>query len=424
MTYTATDRRGIKREVCVERGEHWLRLLTEVTDVGLLMTEEWAEEFAGVLQFPLYQGILCDFDKGQVHAFLQSAGGNRLFDGEVTYYRRLWRSTTVYRLLLGDPALWKQVVAEMNAVTNQRMQELEPELLPVMTRFPGYSREFYDAVPYNLEDDRLPDSFQEIAARMRTPQDALELFESSRLPKSKLVRRFFCNQPQMLFFLKEHEQIFWLLGSAEQYRLFLQRDRYLLDILYELHRRPLLRVFLKDFASVCGPEQLLNQMQKEWPSVLSYAKEYVSLGTEGRKAARQQWNGRIKYSFHSQPLQFSVPMAKGNKQMKDIYTVSGFTVRRLKTSREYMEVANALNNCLGCWPTFGNPVYCFCNDEGDPVGAAEVLGQTVVQARAYENKSLEVYPGLQEAYEEWLDQAELTDDDFFDMDDPDMPLLF
>lgn len=399
-----------KNMVCMERGEGTLRISMEIWDMGFFLDETWASDFSGSVLFPMCEKVLCDFQTGLTILSVEDRDGNLLCMKDVTNDYSFWRSSAVFRSLSRDEMLWKRATTEMETVTGQTIQGIEPALLPALVRFPGYQRKFYDGIPYSLHDESIPKSFWEIAGKLRTPQSAVDHFERSNLPNIKSVRRVLFQNPFMLFFLPELETVWGLLEELHLFHGFLD-SIYVTDVLCELHNRPIIKEFLEDYRHTCGTKALYDRFRKEWGMTVLRAKEYVTLGPEGREVQRSQWPEGFHGGMGEQEMSFSMPM-RAHERLEDSYTVDDFVVRRLRTYREYHEAAKALSNCLRSWSSYRNPVYVFINEKGEIVAAAEVMGQTVVQKKSYENKEIDIYPGLRSAYDQWLDMANLGDDEY------------
>lgn len=397
--------------------------LTAVTDVGQLLKENWLQEFRGSISFPLYEGAVFSFGKGRAWLYLQNAAGERLYVRDATCKYAWWESTVVFRLLKRDRGLWYACIPWLEAASGGKLEGFGPELLPAVARFPGFSRDFYDAIPYG-QDECIPVSFRWAAKQLRTPRGAKEFYLHSGLPQCKTIRKLFFQSPQLMFYMPEHKIIWRLLGDVNRYRSFLE-GQCLYDVLATLHQRPAIEGFFRDYACVCGPKTLDEKLCREWSGLRTAAIDYCSMSRESRMLEQKRWPGKkFQWLYRERMPAFSIPMAKAAEGVLDEYTVDGFTFRRLRTNREYARAGREMQNCLGSWGTSDNPVFCIHSRLGKPVGAVEIRDKTVVQVRAFDNQSIFIYPGLFEAYRQWMDAENLVEEFGLELRDFDDELPF
>ena len=422
MTYTTFDQNKNMQEIQAVWCGKKLTFLTRVADIGNLMREKWLRGFAGQLSFPLYEGATFNFAKGRIYLFLQDGQGKRLYVRDATENYSRWESTILFGMLAEDGRLWRGVVDGMEPSIGHALTDCGPELLPAVTRFPGFQRDFYDAIPYGMNES-IPASFRAAAKRLHTPRMAKAFFLDSKLPKSKSIRRAFFRRPQLMFYMPEQELICGLLGDVNLYRMFLESTS-LFDVLSTLHQRPMLETFFRDYARVCGTRSLAGKLQEGWRSMETDAMNYCTLSQEERMVEQKRWNRcRAFLVWRNKGPGFSVPMAQA-EGLPDSYVVEGFTFRRLRTSREYTKTGSKMKNCLAAWSPGDNPVFCVLGRNGEPVAAVEVEDRTVVQIRGYENRSILLHPGLFEAYRQWSDLVGLKEDLGLELRDYDDELPF
>lgn len=408
MVYTTIYQGWKELELQVNHCGQKMTFLSEIPDMGQMLQENWLSGFCGEISFPLFEGVTFHFGKGRIYLFLQNSQGKKIYLRDATEKYSRWESSLIFQILSGDRRLWNLLISKMEPAIANAMTGYGPELLPAVTRFPGFSRDFYDVIPYG-KNEKIPHSFQTAAKGLHTPKKAKEFYLSSNLPKCKSIRREFFRRPQLMFYMQEHETMWGILEDINLYRTFLESES-LFEVLASLHQRPMLETFFQDYSHVCGAKALVEKMRNGWKPLSSIGIDYCSLGKDERKSAQKRWSRTkiLMTSWRGHP-EFSVPMARA-EGVPERYTIDGFTFSRLRTSREYDKTGQKMMNCLSAWRPSDNPVFGVYSRNGAAVAAVEVEGNTVVQVRGRENKSIFLCPGLFEAYRQWVSAVKLEED--------------
>lgn len=411
MVLETTNKTGAIQSLYMTQENQCITLKTELKDIGLLFKAQWFSGFEGrITAFPLFEYAVFDFDTGYSCIYAKDRNGSLLHHRDTTYHHKDWQSSAIFNLLSNDFHLWEQLRNQLRTIVEGRMLGVGPALLPAVAHFPGYDESFYTGIPYCVDEDRLPNSFRSIAQEIRTPKKAVSYFGTFPFSKAKTIRKRFFERPELMFYLEEHLQIFEALkGDINLFVEFLDAPG-IFDLLQSFHQSPLMFCYCKDYSSVCSPRSLLSSLLFRWSVTESYAVYYGSRSEEIRQEQQCLWRKKKpSHTMEARMPSFSIPMSDVGLNLLDEYEAEGFRFTLMKTSREYILAAKALNNCLWSYGSTKNPVYLIQDESGVPVGAVEVNELEVVQAKSKDNKELSSCAGLEEAFDGFLAQTGLDD---------------
>lgn len=103
-------------------------------------------------------------------------------------------------------------------------------------------------------------------------------------------------------------------------------------------------------------------------------------------------------------------MARINDKIKNC-TIDGYNFVALKSKYEYVQAGKQLKNCLVGWECIDNPIVAV-KKNNKIVGAVEINGIYVFQARGYDNSNIEntdFYP----AFLKFCEKYSLSEPRFF-----------
>jgi len=376
-------------------------------DVGLeeLLAMPGEEEVS--LCPPLYQTV--SFYPEQGRAFLRIAGqdGGVLADRELTHDPACWRGSRLYQVLSRSDLARRKLLSAFAEGWGGPLpfgREAPPEALVSMTAFCGFSRAFYDAIPYDVERGGLDRSFAAVAERLHRAADLPAIYDASALPGAKTARRLFFTRQGLFFYLREAELLWEALGDANVFRRVMSLG-HIYEILSFFHRYPGSGVFLRDYRAVKGAKGLADGLEHRWSSVQEYALRYGAMDPVGREGQRMSWkSGGIPARDGAG---CSIPIGKDGG-IRDC-TVDGYRFTLLRTGQDFHLAGKALNNCLGSWRAYDNPVVLIRKGAACK-GAVELKGNRVVQARIRDNGPIEDDAELDRAFRKWAGRQKLTID--------------
>lgn len=410
-----------KRRIEITSGNNRISLRCEVLDAGELMSVPCVSEEIR-LDFPFYETACFDFSDGHTYLGLEGAGGKQLFCVDATYDKGIWSSGILYDSIVRN----KYVKRTLRRAFNEQWEKEIPfsaaefgvNEMRLVTRFVGYDRSFYTAIPFYGQDFRIDESFGDIERHMRFSSKAHLVYNNSSLPQMKSIRRMFFENAGLLFYVKECEELWKIFRSPDYFRSFLGLSN-IFEILSDLHIRPGVFEFFKEYRREMGEIYLLKLFRDVWGSVLRYAINYESLTESMREYEREKWGkNKMLYPVNIHP-RYATPMPVPDGRISNCY-IDGYEFYWLKTSGDYLEASRALNNCLAGWSIRYRPVVCV-RQNGKIVGAIEVGEDYINQAFTVDNFSFEVNPPLNCAFKKWKKKNRISEiyDDEEDEDDGD-----
>lgn len=393
------------RRVDITRSSTAITLSCELLGIDELMALPWVPTELGFSELPDFEVLTFNLKNGRSYIKL----GNIVRD--VTEHSELLTGS-LCREVVRNISVFRALRHAFEAVYGGALPYADHELglkeYIRLTRFVGFKRPFYDAIPYLNCTEGIEDSFKKTVSRMHTADSALALFRSSRLPDVPSLRRLFAKKTELLFYLEECERLWDIISDINHYRTLLSFDR-ILHVLSTLRMRSGIYALIEDLCRERGIKATVFRLTNRWYNTREYGVLYASLSDIGRRAERKRWD-KERTVFFDDPVDsptFCVPMFTELPDIRDC-EIEGFRFYWLHTSGDYQQAGRELRNCLGEWDCYKNPVVCV--KEGDTtVAAIEVSGRSVVQARGESNCAVFHVKGLKYAIDKWIEINGLSD---------------
>ena len=288
--------------------------------------------------------------------------------------------------------------------------ELTADHYILLCMFVGYEGAFYEGLPcsYNRGELIMP-GFERAAAALHLAEDLPELYAKSDLPGFKSVKRFVLEHPQLMFYLKELEQLWQLFPDPNLFCALLQ-SRKAPAILSFLHRYGQGTAYLSMLRDVKGMHWLCKRLTgSRGHFLLQEATRYAALSAYARDQIRATWQeGRhpdIFEMMYEEPGLFLPPPAS-EESMPDC-TIRGYRFRRLKSPRDFQEAGRALNNCLVSSDHGHRTIYAVVKEQ-QYMAAVEIEGRAVVEASLAECEDIRTDRKLLKAFLAWCDKYRLS----------------
>lgn len=423
------------RDVCVSYCDGRVEVKAEICGLDELLSLPWSTIGPITLEFPIYELVIFELCSGHTYVDIQFANGASVSRRDITCEPCAWKKGVVYQLLCNNTVLKRTARRVFSEIIEGEVpfakSELTPEKYILMTRFVGFGHGFYDAIPYARGTFEIEKTFADIAQRIHTVSDAVSVFDESRLPKCKSVRRIFFSNPGLIFYIRECEELWMAVGDVNHYhRLMVRED--IFELLSLLHQRPILLDLVYDYAKVKGVKTMISQLLDEWRFYVEYALDYCTMNASMKLSEQKKWTQiplkRLEYADEDEldeaayyrrrnrPALFSIPMRRPYKPMRNC-VIDGFSFEWLRSGNEYYAAGKALCNCLGSWNGMNNPVVAI-RMNGETVAAVEVGRFGVMQARGDHNSDVSEVIGLGAALQKWMKKYSLKD---LRSDDDDLP---
>lgn len=367
---------------------------------------------------PLTGSLVFNFSNG--HTFFKITGSDNATVAvyDVTDFNEVWTGSQLREYLLRT-LVWRKLLRAFQEQYGEPLPFPKEEIcvnhLIALTRFQHYPREFYDAIPYNLDTGHMARGFKGIGRRLRRIDDLPALYDKANLPQVKSVRRcFFLNQG-LFFYLKEAETLWGLLEDTNHFSHFLRQENVFM-ILSMLRSYAGLTVFFQDVKMIKNVSTLAKIFQDEnWdPNILDYGVRYLAMSPSTRLKEQRRWKGKMTYD-RPEAERLSIPAPTSRTQELKECSVGPYTFSLLRSKREYWLAGQALHNCLNsCFPSDR------CLNQSDIVvvkkgaqykAAIEIIRDRINQALAAHNKVLGTEPDLLAAVCRWAEINGLTFED-------------
>ena len=367
-------------------------------------------------RFDLTESITFDFWNGHTFLTLRDADKNRLAVTDITGQDLFaLANDPVIKHINKEPVLQKIarfLEERWGAPLPFSEEELQADRLVLLTRFVGYQRDFYGALPFIKSGNGIEKTFRPIAEKLRFSKNVPQVFAKTALPKTKNVKRIIFASPELLFYRAELEKIWQLLHDLNYFCLFLTSDEInIYETLAFLHQLPGSFRFLEDYRAESGKARFFKALAKK-SNWYNYASYYFAMDENSKRRERKRWKDRSVFPYRFEPSRcFSIPFPVLHKdcEMPRDCTIHGYTFTRLRNSREYRSAGKQLQNCLEDYPCFAHGNVYGIKEGGNYVAAVELEGKTIMQAHTFKNGDIESDSLIFSAYSIWKRQNDLEE---------------
>lgn len=392
---------------------------SEVSNISELFAFKWMTEESFRVTFPMYECLTFNLRRGSVYIRLKDEDGNVLCQRDVTPYPELLCGSIANSLITENKKVQRSVKRMFASVWGCKLpynsRGISMKSLFEMTLFVGYTRAFYNAVPYKADAMQVDGSFRINTKKMHNAGNVVKLYAQSELPKAKSIRRIFFQKPALFFYLEEAEMLWNAIGDYNLYCAFLESD-VVFEVLSDMHMRPGIIEYITDFCRTKNAHSFVKNIQQDWTEIFARAIDYCCARPEVKKAIRDSWiSGNALSRSELRKPSYSIPMKSPEERITDC-CIDGYTFFWLRTSREYEKAGEAMNNCLGTWHTNNSPVVCV-RKEDEYVAAIEIENGIIVQARGLWNMPIEYDEEFSEVFEKWKQKYKLRKKIRYVMDD-------
>ena len=415
---------------CDTAGERQVDLSLHRGKISLRCSVESVEEILCLQQmkhqrvhltFPLYEVITFNLRRGRVSLRYEDENGVTLHCRDITEMPRQMVGGATYRVLSCNRRVMRRILGLFRTAWGCPLAYTE-RMPPVsalvqMTRFVGYPRSFYAAIPYEVGTYRIQSAFRCMARLLRNASILPVIYDRVGLPRAKSLRRLMFQNPGFFFYVFQVSTLSSVLNDVNLTCRFLEGSR-AYQVLTDLFARPKIMDYLVDYAHAKSPHRMLSMMEEMWDVMYSQAIEYASMSPEMQRITQFAWSRRGEVAPWGN-LPYSVPMHPPARQIPDS-EVDGYTFFWLYSSNDYAHAARLLNNCLGQWKSQNAPVVCV-RKRDRYVAAIEVRYPYVEQAFARNNDPISHDPPLERAIHAWMERYRLEWGSHVDDDEGVMP---
>lgn len=352
-------------------------------------------------QLSIFQSVFFDFKNHKVFSIIESLDEKPIvnIDIDVKFMHYIDKYIEIKNCIYQNlKEIWKPYAFPFEPY------EINYNLMTLLTKYVGYTnKDFYFCIPNKLHTNTIFDTFKSIDEKLQNYNNVLSLFNNSRLPNYKSLKRILFSNPQLMYYISEIEKLWDMLGDENFLKEVLEcSERYY--ILACLHVFPNLISFMNDLINSKSKRILINLLVQNASSILSYGVFYISLRNEIKDCEKKTWAGRyyltrMRLYLYSEPhIMFALPMKSLNNNYKK--QIQKYSFIPIKTLAECHKVGVELNNCLEDYNCSNNPIVVVKRNN-KAVAAIEVKGTHVIQAYAKDNEELTEFPALNDVIEEY-----------------------
>ena len=401
-----------KYHVIIRSGRRKIKILRELNNFEDYFAVSWIKDFQ-TTDFDLYEAITFNLRNGHTSVSLENSTGEKLAVRDISNDDVSNMSEgPVFKLVQFYEPVYREIKRffskHWSGAFPFMFREMDAEKYILLTKFIGYDREFYIALPFSNAGNGIDKSFAEIAKRLHNANDVPALFKASNLPNIKTIRKIIFTNPALLFYLKELEIFCQIFNDPNFFRTFLG-SREVYKALSTLHKYPRMADYYTELAAAIGQKALCNYLSNGNDFVYSYALEYLLLSDYEKRIARKKWTSSFFFKEDYREIRklgntFSVPIPPRNNGIDELECrIDGYSFVRLRNSKEYITAGKELQNCLGVWERFDTDVYVI-SKAGKYVAAVEISDDVITQAYTYQNGEIREDHELFSAFCTWKEQ--------------------
>lgn len=436
-----SERNPRSKNLVFSKKKHYLEISLELNELKDIFSLNWMSNSWLNLSFPVYESVVFNLRNGHTFLKLHDGRGTNYTVSDITQRPNSWCNGPLYAVLDNNKVAsrtLKRIFADIFGGTLPFTgAELTLDKYVLMCRFLGYSRRFYDAIPFTDNSRCIDGSFKHVAKRLHNSYNVPTIYRESSLPNAKTVRKIFFEDTGLFFYIKECERFWEILNDVNLFRELISSDS-IYEILSQFHLFPGAMTFFSDYSKFKGARSLLKRLEDNLYETNLEAVMYGNLNDSAKKKERANWKkgstGRTSFEdedeyddeYYSprlpQPVKYSTPFAKTDSMIAPC-CIDGFSFTWLSSSVDYFETGSALHNCLRSWSRFNNPVVVV-KDHNKIIAAIEVdiVRRIVVQARTANNRLIETESKLGNAYEKLKKRYSVEERGYGYIVDDDLPL--
>lgn len=395
-----------EKSVCINR---------KINDISELMNIGWIPVIVLTTDFPLQETLTFDFQTGSSVLQLTDSCGNVLYNTDLTLLEQLPQRILSFDLCernkVAKRCIRRAFMRCWGSLLPFDQMEFSLETLVLMTKYIGFPRCFYDAIPYKSDSFNIEKSFADISQTLHNSSDAITLYHNSALPHAKSIRKLFFQNPGLFFYIRECEVFCSIIKDINLLHKFFTSSA-VFEVLATIHLYPGIALFLEDYCKVKGAYTLCHRLIEYPKKLCGQAILYHSMNEARRGLEAANWKHRQdnSNSFYRNYVyispECSIPMHPIHEDIKNCH-IHGYDFIWLRTNRDYIKAGTQLNNCLKDWISIDNPVVgIFKNSR--ILAAIEVDENTVVQVCEYKNRCISIGSSIFDAFSRWYKKNNLV----------------
>lgn len=370
----------------------------------------------------IYESIVFNSRNGHTYLTLNDKNGKRYSTTDITGANlSFFEKEPVFDIIENYKPVFSELKRLFSTFFNGHLpfsdEKMNIEKYILLNRFIGYDISFYKSLPFAERENMIEKSFSNTAKKLHRATSVPALLKTCLFPDSKSIRRIVFNQPALMFYLNELENIWLLLNEINYFRMLFETTKFnIFELLAYLHKHTPVFSFLREYAEDSGPEGIFDLLTDKTEYLYKYAPFYLSMSEHAKNEERKKWkktgasNTPRNFMISVREWNYSIPTPakkENNLHLPPDCSISGYSFRRLFNSEEYKRAGDELNNCLKNWRMFRGTVYGITH-KGKYVAAAELDGKTIKQAYTFSNRDIDKESALGKVFCIWKKQNGLS----------------
>lgn len=434
--------------VLINSNDNIITVSIEIKDIADLINAMWADlDNVNILELlenaPLFQKIAFDFNNGESTLFIEDSKKRKVSVIDVNKeIFKLYNKCVLFSLVENNTKTRRAVKKEVEKIWGTSLpfseNELSVERIVQMSQFIGYSRSFYSNLPYYVGTMKIMDVYKPIAYELHNCDNAVKLYEKSRLPNIKSLKKFIFEQSSsgIYFFFNEIKMLLNIFENDTNILLSILNGENSDIILPRLKAFPKSMKFFKDYAKCVQKRSIAKELLQAPIEVFQYALHYIVMSKDFQ--LQQQCNWKVPKKENRREFFFSVTdykpyyteghrydsidegvvpfriapqVPKPLSSIKAHVEIDGYLFKALENKNDYLHASNELNNCLSEYNASYSPVYvCIRISDGKYMAAIEIDENTLAikQALGYKNCSIKRDNKSYEAFLKYVEKYELS----------------
>lgn len=366
---------------------------------GLISTQILDGDITSLInEMPVYECLYLDLNKGNATLQIENSQGNVFSKFNGINEIQTLKSNRFFELLFYSDGLKKLVIKAFDEAWGRidfpfTEKDLDFELLFRLVKFINYPfSEFYYCIPYDEKEINVFPTFNNISEKIHRYDDLPELFANSSLPKAKSLKRLLFTNPEYFFYFYELEKLWQLINDINLFMTVIKSEQ-IFYLLSQIHIYGKVFEYFDVFIKHNSVKSFCNIILRYPICLISNAIAYLNIADESKEYYEPMFANKkfglngFYYKFNFDQTFFNIPMARINEKIKDC-SINGYDFVVLKYKKEYVEAGNVLCNCIKTWNYTDNPVVVI-KKGNKAVGAVEIDGSQILQARGYGNSNIE-----------------------------------
>ena len=288
-----------------------------------------------------------------------------------------------------------------------------------LNRFIGFSREFYNAIPYHKGTRRIANCFSDVVSHLQNVDSLFDYLSSMDIPITRSLKREIFKKQWLFFYLKELNMLYLSVHNIDVFcKFFLLKEEHLLSILVNLKVFPASICFYLELAKI-KRNIMFKLLGDHISNFIAFANNYGMLAGWCKKSCvidkfekaieiikNEYVLNNESYFSYKKFVDFSEPLLTQMYELEDC--LHGYSFRFLSSTNETFDIGKKLQNCLVEWNSCENPVMAIT--VGNKIVAAVELEKTsfdICQAKLKQNKSITENFELLLVFDEWRNKHSL-----------------